>query len=345
MRINQKKISPEAPPYIIAEMSANHNQCYETAVKILEAAKDAGADAVKLQTYTPKTLTIKSHAPCFMIKDTIWKGRQLFDLYQQAHMPWEWHPKLKQIADHLGLDLFSTPFDASAINFLEPLRMPAYKIASFELTDLELLKKAGKTKKPIILSTGMASIAEIDEAVRTLRASGCKELALLKCTSSYPADPKDANLKTIPHLSKLFAVPAGLSDHTMGSALPVAAVALGASIIEKHFCISRKEPGPDTSFSMEPHEFKQMVKDIRTAHLALGRICFELSDKEKQSIVFRRSLFAVKDIRAKEAFSPGNIRSIRPGYGLHPRYMDQIIGKKAKKNIPQGTPLSWDLLL
>jgi pseudaminic acid synthase len=303
MRINQKKISPEAPPYIIAEMSANHNQCYETAVKILEAAKDAGADAVKLQTYTPKTLTIKSHAPCFMIKDTIWKGRQLFDLYQQAH------------------------------------------IASFELTDLELLKKAGKTKKPIILSTGMASIAEIDEAVRTLRASGCKELALLKCTSSYPADPKDANLKTIPHLSKLFAVPAGLSDHTMGSALPVAAVALGASIIEKHFCISRKEPGPDTSFSMEPHEFKQMVKDIRTAHLALGRICFELSDKEKQSIVFRRSLFAVKDIRAKEAFSPGNIRSIRPGYGLHPRYMDQIIGKKAKKNIPQGTPLSWDLLL
>ncbi len=345
MKINQKKIGPGSSPYIIAEMSANHNQCYETAVRILEEAKDAGADAVKLQTYTPETLTIKSQAPCFTIKDTIWKDRQLFDLYQEAQTPWEWHPKLKQIADRLGLDFFSTPFDGSAIDFLESLKVPAYKIASFELTDLGLLKKAGQTGKPIILSTGMASIAEIDEAVRTLRAAGCSELALLKCTSSYPADPEDANLKTIPYLSQLFKVPAGLSDHTRGSALPIAGVALGACIIEKHFCLSRKETGPDISFSMEPHEFKQMVKDIHTAHKALGRVCFELSDKEKESIIFRRSLFAVKDIRAKEAFSPDNIRSIRPGYGLHPRYLDQILGKRAQRAIPRGTPLSWDILL
>lgn len=345
MKINQKKIGPGSSPYIIAEMSANHNQCYETAVRILEEAKDAGADAVKLQTYTPETLTIKSQAPCFTIKDTIWKGRQLFDLYQETQTPWEWHPKLKQIADRLRLDFFSTPFDGSAIDFLESLKVPAYKIASFELTDLGLLKKAAQTGKPIILSTGMASIAEIDEAVRTLRAAGCSELALLKCTSSYPADPEDANLKTIPYLSQLFKVPAGLSDHTLGSTLPIAGVALGACIIEKHFCLSRKETGPDTSFSMEPHEFKQMVKDIHTAHKALGRVCFELSDKEKESIIFRRSLFAVKDIRAKEAFSPDNIRSIRPGYGLHPRYLDQILGKQAQRAIPRGTPLSWDILL
>ncbi|MCP3941158.1 MAG: pseudaminic acid synthase [Desulfobacteraceae bacterium] len=345
MKINQKKIAPGSSPYIIAEMSANHNQCYETAVKILEAAKEAGADAVKLQTYTPETLTIKSQAPYFTIKDTIWKGQQLFDLYQQAQTPWEWQPKLKQKADSLELDLFSSPFDASAIDFLESLKMPAYKIASFELTDLELLKKAAQTGKPIILSTGMASIAEIDEAVKTLKTSGCNELALLKCTSAYPADPEDANLTTIPYLTQLFKVPVGLSDHTVGGALPIAGVALGACIIEKHFCLNKKEAGPDASFSMEPHEFKQMVKDIHTAHKALGKICFELSDKEKQSIIFRRSLFAIKDIRAKEKFTPDNISSIRPGYGLHPRYLNHILNKKAQRDIPRGTPLSWDVLL
>ena len=345
MKINNSEIGPKHPPYVIAEMSANHHQDFDIAVKIIEAAKDAGADAVKLQTYTPDTLTIKCSRPDFMIKGTLWEGRQLYDLYQEAYTPWEWHPRLKQKADEIGIDLFSTPFDPSAVDFLELLDMPAYKIASFELTDIGLLKAVAKTDKPIILSTGMATLAEIDEAVLTLRDAGCSELALLKCTSAYPADARDANLAVIPFLSRTFDLPAGLSDHTLGSTTAVAATALGANIIEKHFCLSRKTKGPDTPFSMTPEEFKQMVKDIKAAYHATGTINFDLSYKEKQSIIFRRSLYVIEDIRAGQKFTRKNIRSIRPGYGLHPRHLDNIMGKKAAGAISKGTPLSWDLFL
>jgi pseudaminic acid synthase len=331
--------------HIVAELSANHNQSIERAEAIIRAAADAGADAVKLQTYTADTLTIPCDNEYFRIKGTLWEGRTLHDLYQEAHTPWEWHPRLMALANDLGMACFSTPFDATAVDFLESLNVPCHKVASFELVDIPLLKKIAATGKPVIMSTGMAALAEIDEAVRTLRENGTKDLVLLKCTSAYPAPPEGINLRTIPHLAEAFGCPVGLSDHTMGSAVAVAAVALGAAALEKHFTLSRADGGPDSAFSMEPDEFRRMVQDIRTTEKALGLVSYSLTEKEKSSIVFRRSLFVVEDMRAGESFTEKNVRSIRPGHGLHTRHYEDILGRKVAKNIPKGTPIFWDLCL
>ncbi len=334
-----------SPVYIIAEMSANHGQRYDDAVRIIEAAKKAGADAIKLQTYTPDTLTIACRSPYFRIgTGTIWEGKTLYDLYGEAYTPWDWQPKLKRVAEDLGLDLFSSPFDFTAVDFLEGMEVPAYKIASFEIVDIPLLQKVARTGKPVILSTGMASLGEIDEAVRTIREAGGSQLALLKCTSAYPAPAEAMNLRTIPHMADAFRVPVGLSDHSPGIAVPVAAVALGACIIEKHFTLSRTLKGPDSAFSLEPEEFKAMVESIRTAEKALGEIRYTKTEEEAASQVFRRSLFAVRDIRKGEKFTYDNIRSIRPGYGLHTRFFSDILGREAIRDIPRGTPLSWSLI-
>jgi pseudaminic acid synthase len=339
--INGRRIGPGHPTYIIAEMSGNHGHSFERAVAIVQAAKEAGADAIKLQTYTPDTLTIDCDNDYFQVKGTLWNGRTLYDLYGEAYTPWEWQPKLKEVANDLGMDLFSTPFDASAVEFLEAMDVPAHKIASFENVDLPLLRRIAQTGKPVIMSTGMATLGEIEEAVQTLRAAGTTELALLKCTSAYPSPPEAINLRTIPHLADAFQTPVGLSDHTMGTAVPVAAVALGACIIEKHFCLSRNEPGPDTAFSLEPHEFKQMVESVRVAEAALGQVHYGIEPREEVSRVFRRSLFVVKDIAAGEPFTEENVRSIRPGHGLHTRYLDTILGQTAAQDIARGTPLAW----
>jgi pseudaminic acid synthase len=331
--------------YLIAEVSANHHQEFDEAVKIIRAAKDAGADAVKLQTYTPDTITIRSDKEYFRVGGgTLWDGRNLHDLYGEAYTPWEWQPRLKKIANDLGLDLFSTPFDDTAVDFLEGMNVPAYKVASFELVDIPLIQKIARSGKPLIMSTGMATVEEIDEALQAARASGATQIALLKCTSAYPAAAEEMNLRTIPELSRRFAVPAGLSDHTMGIAVPVAAVALGACIIEKHLTLSRSEPGPDSAFSLEPHEFKSMVDAVRVAENALGEVQFGCSPKEASSRVFRRSLFVVQDVRCGEPFTVENIRSIRPGHGLHTRHLPEILGQHAAKDIERGTPLSWDLV-
>ncbi len=344
LNIHNREIGPGRPVYIVAEMSANHNQDFDQAVKIVEAAKEAGADAVKLQTYTPDTLTIDCDNIHFRIKETIWQGQNLYQLYGEAFTPWDWQPKLKELAEKLGLDFFSTPFDDTAVDFLEEMDVSLHKVASFELIDQPLLKKIGATGKPVIMSTGMATLAEIDEAVSTLREAGTSELALLKCTSAYPAPPEEMNLRTIPHLADAFNVPVGLSDHSMGIALPVAAVALGATIVEKHFTLSRSRPGPDSSFSLEPDEFKEMVNAIRQTEKALGRVRYELTEKERHSRAFRRSLFVVKDMAAGEKFSSENVRSIRPGHGLAPKYLEVVLGKKVAANVERGTPLSWDLV-
>lgn len=327
--------------FIIAELSANHNGRVERAEALVRAAADAGADAVKLQTYTADTLTIPCANKYFRIKGTLWEGKTLYELYQEAAMPWEWQPRLKAFANDLGMDCFSTPFDATAVDFLESMDVPCHKVASFEVVDIPLLKKIASTGKPVIMSTGMASLTEIDEAVTTLRENGTKELALLKCTSAYPASPEEANLRTIPHLAQAFNCIAGLSDHTLGSAVAIGAVTVGARIIEKHFTLARADGGPDSAFSMEPQEFKQMVQDIRIAEKALGTVCYELTPEQKNSIVFRRSLFVVKDITIGDVFTEENVRSIRPGNGLHPRYYQLILNKRSRCDIPAGTPLSW----
>lgn len=343
--VNNRRIGSGYPVYIVAEMSANHGQDFEQAVKIIEAAKEAGADAIKIQTYTPDTLTINCNNEYFQIgKGTLWEGRNFYDLYGEAYTPWDWQPKLKEIANQLGLDLFSTPFDETAVDFLEETNMPAHKIASFELVDLPLLRKIARTGKPIIMSTGMATLAEIDEAVQTIRGAGGDKLALLKCTSAYPAPSEEMNLRTIPHLAEAFGLPVGLSDHTLSIAVPVAAVALGACIIEKHFTLSRTMPGPDSAFSLEPHEFKAMVEAIRTAEKALGTVYYGVSEHEAKSAAFRRSLFVVRDMKAGEMFTSENVRSIRPGYGLHTRYLDEVMRKEAIRDIRHGTPLTWDLI-
>lgn len=345
IKIGDSKISPASGVYIIAELSANHNQDFEQAVKLVHAAKDAGADAVKLQTYTPDTLTIDCDNEYFRIgKGTVWQGKNLYQLYREAYTPWEWQPELKKLTDDIGISLFSTPFDKSAVDFLEKMDVPAYKIASFEMVDNPLIQYVASTGKPMIISTGMATLGEIDEAVSAAWEAGCKELALLKCTSAYPAPAEEMNLRTIPHMTQAFGVPVGLSDHTLGIAVPVAAVALGACIIEKHFTLSRNVPGPDSAFSLEPQEFKGMVDAVRTAEKALGQVSYEVSEREKTSRVFRRSLFVVRDMKAGEAFSAHNVRSIRPGQGLAPKYLDVILGKRATRAISRGTPLSWDLI-
>lgn len=342
MRLGGRQIGDGAPVYVVAEMSANHNQDLERAIRIVQAIKEAGADAVKLQTYTPDTLTIDCDNAHFRVGNgTIWAGRRLYDLYREAFTPWEWHPRLKQVADDLGLDLFSTAFDETAVAFLEELGVPAYKVASFELVDLALIRRVARTGKPIILSTGMATLAEIEEAVGAARAGGATEIALLKCTSAYPSPPEEMHLRTIPHLGSKFEVPVGLSDHTLGIAVPVAAVAVGACIIEKHFTLSRSVPGPDSAFSLEPHEFKAMVQAIRTVSDALGTVHYGVGAQEAKSRVFRRSLFVVHDMRAGDAFTAENLRSIRPGYGLPPRHLADILGRRAARDIPRGTPLDW----
>jgi pseudaminic acid synthase len=344
IEIKGRKIGEDHEVYIVAEMSANHHRDFDQAVKIIQAARDAGADAVKLQTYTPDTITLDCRNDYFQIKGTIWEGRHLYDLYQEAFTPWEWQPRLQEIAGELGLDLFSTPFDHTAVDFLERMAAPAYKIASFELVDLPLIERVARTGKPVIMSTGMATLAEIDEAVRAARAAGAMEIALLKCTSAYPAAPAEMHLRTLPHLAAAFGLPVGLSDHTLGIAVPVAAVALGACIVEKHLTLSRSRPGPDSAFSLEPREFKDMVAAIRVAEAALGEVRYELTEQEAASRVFRRSLFVVQDMRAGETFTPENVRAIRPGHGLAPKYLPEVLGKRAAVDIKKGTPLSFRLI-
>jgi len=329
--------------FIIAELSANHGHKLETALALVRAAKECGADAIKLQTYTPDTITLACDNEYFQVKHgTIWDGTTLHRLYQEAYTPWEWHRPIQEEAEHQGLVFFSTPFDFTAVDFLESLKVPLYKIASFELVDLPLIRKVAQTGKPAIMSTGMATLAEIDEAVRTFREAGGRQLALLKCTSAYPSPPEEMNLRTISHLAEAFGVPAGLSDHTLGIAVPVAAVALGGCIIEKHLTLSRSVPGPDSAFSLEPHEFKEMVQAIRVAEKALGHVNYEATEKEKASRMFRRSIFVVKDIPEGAEITAENVRSIRPAHGLAPKHLESVLGRKAKKTLRRGEPLKWE---
>ncbi|MGH9463437.1 MAG: pseudaminic acid synthase [Vicinamibacteria bacterium] len=344
VKISGRVIGPGHPTYIVAELSANHNQSLAEAIELVKLAKEAGADAVKLQTYRPDTITIDCDTEYFRIKGTPWAGRTLYELYAEACTPWDWHPRLNELADQLDLHLFSSPFDHSAVRFLEKMNVPAYKVASFENIDLPLLRCVAKTGKPVILSTGMATLAEIDEAVRTIREAGGKEVALLKCVSAYPALPEEMNLRTIQSLAEVFGVPAGLSDHTLGISVPVAAVALGASIIEKHFTKTRAVSGPDSAFSLEPQEFRAMVDAIRTAEKAIGEVTYGVSAREKESRALRRSLFVVRNMAAGEVFNEDNVRSIRPGHGLHPRYLEKVLGRRATRDVARGTPLDWELV-
>jgi pseudaminic acid synthase len=346
LKIGNRTIGNKHPAYLIAEMSANHNQNMEQAVNVLRAAKEAGADAIKLQTYTPDTITLRSDRECFRLSGgTLWDGRSLYDLYKEAYMPWEWQPKLKAVADEIGIDFFSTAFDASAVDYLEEMEVPVHKVGSFEIVDIPLIEKMARTGKPLIISTGMATLGEIEEAVAAARRTGASQIALLKCTSAYPAPAEEMNLRTIPQLAKTFGVSVGLSDHTLGISVPVAAVALGACIVEKHFTLSRSIPGPDSAFSLEPHEFKQMVEAIRTAEKALGRVNYGVTEHETKSRAFRRSLFVVKDMKANDVFTEENVRSIRPGHGLPPKYLKDLLGRRAAKDMKQGSPLKWDDVL
>lgn len=325
---------------VVGELSANHNHDFKIAEKTIRAMKAAGADAVKIQTYTADTLTIDSDKKYFRVKQgTVWDGKSLYKLYQEAYTPWDWQPKLQKIAEDLGMIFFSSPFDVSAVDFLEKMKVPAYKVASFEITDVNLIEYIAKKGKPIVISTGVAQLEDIEAAVRICRKSGNDKIILLKCVSSYPADPADMNLLTLPDMKKKFACEIGLSDHSMGSEAAVAAVALGAKIVEKHFILDRKIGGPDSGFSLEPDEFKLMVDSIRIVEKALGRISYDLNKKSKKSREFSRSLFIVEDVKKGERFSENNVRSIRPGFGLHPRFLKKVIGKKASKNIERGTPL------
>lgn len=340
-----REIGPGNPIYVIAELSANHNQDLSTAMDLVRAAAAAGADAIKLQTYTPDSITIDCKTEPFRIREgTPWEGTILYDLYEQAYMPWEWQPGLAKLARELGLHCFSTPFDEVAVDFLEEMHVPAYKVASFELVDIPLLRKVASTGRPVILSTGMAQLAEIEEAVTTLRDAGVSSLALLRTNSGYPATPDEIHLRSIRHLAEIFSVVVGLSDHTLGIAVPVAAVAVGAHLIEKHLTLSRAVPGPDSSFSLEPNEFKAMVEAVRVAEKALGHVRFGPTEGELPSLEFRRSLFVVADIKENETFTRQNVRSIRPAAGLHTRYLAEILGRRASRDVTRGTPLSWDLI-
>lgn len=344
VQVGSRLLGPEQPVYIVAEMSANHGQHLDRAIALVRAAKEAGADAIKLQTYTPDTMTIASDGPLFRVEGTIWHGRRLYDLYAEAFTPWEWHTPLKEAAAEAGLQWFSTAFDTTAVDFLERLDAPAYKIASFELVDVPLLRRVARTGKPVILSTGMATLAEIEEAVSTLRDGGCDQLVLLKCTSAYPAPAAEMDLRTIPNLANTFDTPVGLSDHSMEIAVPVTAAVLGACLIEKHFTLSRAVGGPDAAFSLEPVEFRSMVDALRCSEQAIGRVRYGASEREKTSLAFRRSLFVVEDMEAGEIFTESNVRSIRPSAGLHSRHLPQVLGCAAAHAIPRGTPLSWPLV-
>lgn len=344
MKIGNREIGNGHPTYIIAEMSANHAGDIERAKEIIHAAKEAGADCIKIQTYTPDTITIDCDLPYFHISDGTWSGENLYQLYQKAFTPWEWQRELKEEADKLQIDFFSSPFDNTAVDFLEEIGVKFYKIASFELVDIPLIEYVASKKNPIIMSTGMATLAEIDEAVAAVRRQENDDLALLRCASAYPAITDEMNLRTMQNMKETFGVPVGLSDHSMGAVGAVTAVALGASIIEKHFCLDRAIENPDSSFSMNPSEFKQMVKDVRQAEMAIGCVKYGPTRQEMGNLQFRRSIFCVKDIKKGEKITRDNVRIIRPGYGLVPKYYNEIMGQKALQDIRRGTPLQFDMI-
>ena len=342
--IGGREIGRGQPPFIVAEMSGNHNGELGRAVALLDAAKAAGADAVKLQTYTADTMTIDSARPEFRIKGGLWDGRTLYELYQEAHTPWEWHPALFEHARSLGLTIFSSPFDETAVDLLESLGAPAYKIASFEVVDIPLIQRVARTGKPMIISTGMANLVEIGEAVETARAAGCRDIVLLHCISAYPAPASESDLRTMPDLAERFGVTAGLSDHSMGTAVAVASVALGASLIEKHFTLHRADGGPDSAFSLEADELAMLVRDVRTAWEALGTASYDRRASEESNVVFRRSLYVVADVAAGQRFDRTNVRAIRPGYGLPPKYLDEVLGRRARVDIARGTALERSMV-
>ncbi len=345
VQIGEREISDHSSVFVVAELSANHDQDFDKAIKLIEAAKEAGADAIKLQTYTPDTITIDCDNEYFQIKQgTLWDGKTLYQLYKEAYTPWEWQPELKEIAEDLGLICFSTPFDKTAVDFLENMEVPAYKIASFEITDIPLIEYVASKGKPVIISTGIATLQDIEEAVKACKRMGNEQVILLKCTSAYPAPIDEVNLLTIPDMAKRFNTVVGLSDHTLGISVPVSAVALGARVIEKHITLNRSDGGPDATFSLESSEFREMVACIREVEMALGRVSYSISRSAKKSRVFLRSLFAIRDIHEGEELTEENVRSIRPGYGLHPKYLKDILGKRARCFIKKGTPLSWELI-
>jgi N-acetylneuraminate synthase len=345
-KIADRPIGRDHPPFVIAEMSGNHNQSLERALEIVDAAAATGAHALKLQTYTPDTMTLDLDEGEFHIDDpaSLWSGTSLYKLYEQAHTPWEWHAPIFERARSHGMLCFSTPFDETAVDFLERLGVPAYKIASFENTDLPLIRRVAATGKPLIISSGMATVAELDEAVRTARAAGCEQIVLLKCTSSYPASPENSNVSTIAHMRELFGCEVGLSDHTMGVGAAVAAVALGASVIEKHFTLRRADGGVDSAFSLEPDEMKTLVVETERAWRSLGRVAYGPTRQEHASAVFRRSLYVVRDIEAGETLNAENVRAIRPGFGLSPKYLEVVLGTQVRHRLKRGTPLSWEVL-
>ena len=346
MIIGNKKIGKAEKPFIIGEMSGNHNQSLERALEIVDAAAKTGVDALKIQTYTPDTMTIDLDEREFHISDpnSLWSGSSLYKLYGEAYTPWEWHKPIFDRANELGIIAFSSPFDDTAVDLLESLEVPLYKIASFENTDLPLIRRVAATGKPLIISTGMATVAELDETVRAARMAGCKDLILLKCTSTYPATPENTNIMTIPHMRELFDCEIGLSDHSMGIGVSVASVALGATVIEKHFTLSRADGGVDSSFSMEPDEMSQLVIETERAWQALGNVCYGPSESETKSLQFRRSLYVVKDMCTGDKLTKDNVRSIRPGLGLPTKYIEQVLGKTVNKDIKRGTALSWEFL-
>lgn len=345
IKIGKKYVGKDAPTFIVAEMSANHLQDFERAKKIIKAAADAGADAIKLQTYTADTITLDCDNDYFQItQGTIWDGTTLHKLYREAYTPWEWQPELLRYANELGLECFSSPFDFTAVDFMEEMDMPAYKIASFEINDIPLIRKIAKLGKPMIFATGIAYLEDIERALRVCREEGNEQVILLKCTSQYPSPYEAMNLKVIPNMAEVFDCSTGLSDHSMGCAVAVAAVALGAKMVEKHLTLSRADGGADAEFSMEPAEFKQMVDEIRIVEKALGSVTYELTEQQKRSREDGRSLFVVEDIKKGDIITNKNVRSIRPNFGLHTMYYEEILGKKVKKDVAKGTPLSWDMM-
>jgi N-acetylneuraminate synthase len=346
MKILNREIGSGHRPYLIAEMSGNHNQSLERALEIVDAAAAHGADAIKLQTYTADTMTLDLRMPGFVIDDpkSLWAGRQLYELYQEAHTPWEWHAPIMGRAAQHGLHCFSTPFDFSSVDFLESLNVPAYKIASFENTDLPLIRRVAAAGKPIIMSTGMATAGEIDEAVRAAREAGCRDLVLLKCTSTYPATAENTHISTIPHMRALFGCEVGLSDHTMGCGVSVAATALGATVIEKHFTLRRADGGVDSSFSMEPHELRQLREETERAWQAVGQVSYGPTAAEAKSLAFRRSLYIARDLKAGDVLTRENLRCVRPGFGLPPRHLDSLLGQRIGRDVVAGTPMAWTLL-
>lgn len=342
MIIGEHEISADSPVYIVAEMSANHNMDFERAKEIIKAAAEAGADAIKIQTYTPDTITIDCKDECFRTQSKLWEGMTLYELYQKAYTPWEWQEDLKEYAESLGIDFFSSPFDITAVDFLEKLNVIAYKIASFEINDIPLIRKVASTGKPIIISTGIAYLEDIELAIRTCREQGNNNIVLLKCLSAYPAPFEEMNLRVIPNLGETFGCEVGLSDHSLGSETAIAAVTLGARMVEKHLTLSREDGGADAAFSMEPDEFALMVKQIRNVEKALGKVTYQLTPKQVEQREGSRSLFIVRDVKKGQRFTTENVKSIRPGIGLHTKYYEEILGRKAKEDFNLGTPLSWD---